>query len=275
MNTKEIMGLANELAGFEETPLDSKIYVPGNNIKKILIGIDIGAGELLMAKNLGYDLVIAHHPVSVAGKYQVYAGHFDHMVAAGVPEEEARRAVDARFETLGLADHVFNHDHVSSSAELLQMPFMNIHQACDEMGRRILQETIDAQLQANPDSTLGQVVEALKTLPEFETALTDIKILMGSPDTRAGKVKVAHGAYTNGGYEVATAYFKNGIGTVAYIHVMAEHLKKLREDNLGNLIVTGHIVSDEIGINPLIDALVERGMEVHPISGLRHRRMKH
>ncbi len=62
MNTSEIMQLANEMAGFKETPEDSQIYVPGENVKKVLFGIDVGSAELMLAKERGYDLVITHHP---------------------------------------------------------------------------------------------------------------------------------------------------------------------------------------------------------------------
>lgn len=63
MNTDEIMALALSMVGFQEIPTDSEIHVPGEGIRKILFGIDIGSAELLMAKDQRYDLVISHHPV--------------------------------------------------------------------------------------------------------------------------------------------------------------------------------------------------------------------
>jgi hypothetical protein len=272
MNTEQIMQVALDLVGFGQIPLDSQIYVPGRDIKKLLIGIDIGAGELSMARQLGYDLVIAHHPVSLAGKYRVYQNHFDHMVEAGVPEDAAREAVDVRYETLALMDQVANHDQVASAAELLGMPFMNIHQPCDEMGRAILQKTIDDHVAGNPDASLEEVCRAISALPEFETALTEVTLALGDPKAPAGRVKVSHGAYTNGGHAIATAYFEAGIDTVLYIHLQPPELEKLRQEAKGNLIISGHIVSDEIGIDPLIDALRAEGLQVECISGLRHRR---
>jgi len=58
MNTHDLMALALDMAGMQEMPLDSAIYVSGEDIRRVLIGIDIGAGEraLSMAKTLG------HHP---------------------------------------------------------------------------------------------------------------------------------------------------------------------------------------------------------------------
>ncbi|MGC9345254.1 MAG: hypothetical protein ACP5ER_00470, partial [Candidatus Bathyarchaeales archaeon] len=62
MNAEEIMELSLKLAGLKEVPEDSAIYMRGNNIRKVLFGIDAGVPELSLAKQLGYDAVIAHHP---------------------------------------------------------------------------------------------------------------------------------------------------------------------------------------------------------------------
>jgi hypothetical protein len=39
-------------------------------------------------------------------------------------------------------------------------------------------------------------------------------------------------------------------------------LDRLRADRKGNLIVTGHIVSDSVGINPFLRELENRGITV-------------
>ena len=72
-------------------------------------------------------------------------------------------------------------------------------------------------------------------------------------------------AGTNGGYEIAKTYFKCGIGTVVYIHVSPLDLAKLKTEKGGNLIVTGHIASDSVGINPLIRRLRREGIKVTTI----------
>lgn len=273
MNTQEIMKLACKMGGFDYIPEDSNIYVPGDNIKKILFGIDITSAELKIAKDLGYDLVIAHHPSCNPNKQKVYLDHTKRMIEEGVPKDEAFEAVNARMESFDLLSQAANHEHVASVAELLNIPFMNIHQPCDEIGRKILQDKVDDILKQNEDATLENIVNGVEEIPEFKTALSEIKILMGKDNNKAGRVVVAHGAFTNGGYEVATAYYKHGIATVIYIHIKENDLIKLRKENKGNLITSGHIVSDEIGINPLIDALEEMGMQVDLISGLRYKRL--
>ena len=66
------MDLALRMVGFEAIPADSEIYVPGDNIRKVLFGIDIGSAELLMAKDQGYDVVISHHPVGGRARLQAW-----------------------------------------------------------------------------------------------------------------------------------------------------------------------------------------------------------
>ncbi|MFQ6064447.1 MAG: hypothetical protein ACE5L6_03125 [Candidatus Bathyarchaeia archaeon] len=94
MNTEEIMEMALKLAGLKEVPEDSAIYISGNNIEKILFGIDTGVPELLLAKELGYDAVVAHHPqggTATTNFHQVFKRHIPQMIAAGVPMKEARK----------------------------------------------------------------------------------------------------------------------------------------------------------------------------------------
>ena len=65
MNTQELMQIALDLVGFDLIPSDSAVYVPGEGIQRVLFGLDIGTAELLMARQLGYDAVIAHHPAGM------------------------------------------------------------------------------------------------------------------------------------------------------------------------------------------------------------------
>ncbi|MDD4079745.1 MAG: hypothetical protein PHP58_08610, partial [Eubacteriales bacterium] len=49
---------------------------------------------------------------------------------------------------------------------------------------------------------------------------------------------------------------------------MQDVIKAVREQNIGNIIVAGHMASDSIGINLIIKALETRGMEVIRMSGV-------
>jgi len=270
VDTKEIMNLSLEIAGLKEVPEDSATYLSGDNIRKVLFCVDAGVPELLLAKQSGYDAVIAHHPpggTAAINIYQVFERHVQQMVTAGIPEREAENAVKKKLEQLEVEAHTRNFAHAVDVAKLLKIPYMNIHTPLDEVGRRIMSEQINSRIRKN--STLQDVVSALKDLPEFKNAITKIKIRLGKAKNSAGKVVVSHGAGTNGGYEIAKTYFKHGIGTVVYIHISPGDLGQLKADGVGNLIVTGHIASDSVGINPLIKELEKRNISVTTIGVVR------
>jgi len=266
VNTEEIMELSLKLSGLKEIPEDSTIYLSGDNIRRVLFCIDSGVPELLLAKQLGYDAVIAHHPpggTAAINFHKVFKRHIQQMIAAGVSAEEAEKAVKKKLEQLEVEAHTRNYAHAVDVVKLLKMPYMNIHTPLDEIGRKIMREKIHSKIRKN--SIVQEVVSALKELPEFKNAITEIKIRLGKAENLAGKVVVSHGAGTNGGYEIAKTYFKHGIGTVIYIHISSADLEKLKADGVGNLIVTGHIASDSVGINSFTKELEKRKISVETI----------
>lgn len=267
MDTTRLMQIALDLVGFKTIPDDSAIYVPGEGIQRLLFGLDIGTAELLMARELGYDAVIAHHPVGVPHRaWRVFERHVALLTAAGVPEEAARAAVAPKMATLRLNGMVTNYEQVPMAARRLGMPFMNVHAPLDELGRRVMQSAVDVLLLSAPDATLRDVVTVLGMLPAAQRAVVPIEVLLGVPGARAGKTLVCHGAYTNGGDGVARSCFQHGIDTVIYIHIAPGELDSLRRDGRGQLIVTGHLLGDAFGIGPYISALRSQGLEVDVLS---------
>ena len=109
-------------------------------------------------------------------------------------------------------------------------------------------------------------------IPEFKAAKTRIVLRMGKTDHPLGKWAVHHGAGTNGGVPVARAAFDHGIDTVFYIHIDAGALRRLWElfgrEGSKNLVVTGHLSSDSIGINTLVREIRARGVQVDTYSGI-------
>ncbi|HEX9037769.1 MAG TPA: hypothetical protein VF808_12360 [Ktedonobacterales bacterium] len=270
VTTERLMAIALEMAGWSATPGDCAIYYPGARINHVLMGIDAGAAELFMARQLGYHAVIAHHPAGYAGPFwDVYHLHVGQMTAAGVPRDVAEAAVAPRIEEFQAASQRENYDHAASVARLLETPFLNIHSPLDEVGRRVMQETVDAATAANPALTLADLRDALLALPPYAAARTTMRAALGSWDTPAGRVVVSHGAYTNGGYPVARAYLTHGIDTVCVIHFPLEDAKRLAAERVrGNILVMGHIAGDSVGILPYIARLREEGLEVTTFSGI-------
>lgn len=273
MNTKELMSIALELAGLDYLPSDSSINVEGKNIKKILIGVDMETPELLLARELGCDCVVSHHPKADTSRTEftkVMESQIDKMVEFGVPINKAQKALKPRLETVGLGTHVSNFDRVSSAARLLNMPYMNIHQPADIIGQRFVQVYLDERFVDNPKKTLKDVIDALNEIDVYKKTLPGTRpvIRIGSEDDFAGKIAVLMAGGTGGGKDVLKAYFEAGVGTIVSMHCPEDDIKAIKEQNIGNLVVAGHMSSDSIGLNRIIEEWEKHGVEVIKMSGI-------
>lgn len=271
MDTDDLMRLALEMAGLDRVPADSQVYVAGGPLRRLLVAIDVGGSELLLARQRGFDGVAVHHPVGGRARvafHEVLARHVAMMEGAGVPSAEARRAVADLTLAREVGGHASNYDRLPALARLLDLPFLNIHTPWDELGR---QRMVAALEPLDARATVAEGVAALEALPEFAVAETRIAVRLGSPEAPLGRWVVAHGAGTNGGYPVARAYWSHGVDTVVYIHVLPPDLQRMREDpglEGKNLVITGHIASDSLGITPYVRRLREEGLEVTCVGGV-------
>ena len=271
MNTKDIMDVAIGLAGLSEVPADSGIQLEGEDVKKILIGVDMETPEILLGRELGVDLVISHHPNSDSARinfHKVMDRQVDKMVEYGVPINKAQKVLAKRIEEVALGTHVSNYDRASSAARLLKMPFMNIHLPADIIGENIVQKHLDDYTASRPKATCGDIVEALKKIEVYRDAVAGPVIRVGSESSYAGKVIVLFAGGTNGGTDVFKAYFEAGVGTIVCMHVPDGVRKAVAEQNIGNVIVAGHMASDSIGLNKIIEALEDKGLEVQKMAGI-------
>lgn len=271
MNTNDIMDLALKLAGFTEIPGDSSIFYPGENIKKTLFGIDVFNSGIIAAKEHGYDLVISHHPPN-----KTFTARFCNeikdqvklLVKAGVSEKHAAAIVEPIVDKFYNWNRDKNHSEVISLAAKLEMPLINIHQPCDELGRRYLQAIPD---KIGQDATVGDLMSRFGQIREVLQSGERIELVCGDLSKRIGRTIVFHGMGTNGGYAVATALFEIGVNTVIYIHLLPyqeNERKLLAKENKGNLILTGHYASDSIGANIFIRELEGLGIDVTRINKL-------
>jgi hypothetical protein len=269
VTTDDLLRIALDLVGYRDIPADSAIHHPASGIRRVIFALDVDGSTLLFAKQSGYDCVISHHPMEqLPNAGAVYARHVQTMMTHGVPEAAARAAVTGRLEELMFAGHPYNFDRVTSVARALDIGFVNIHNPLDELGRRRMQAHVDDFLAAQPAAAVGAVAESLRALPEFRDNPVEVSVRAGSADAPAGRVAVVHGAYTNGGYAVPATLFQHGIPTVLMIHIAPPELARLRQENRGNLIITGHVGGDSMGFTPYLRALRERGLEVRTLGGV-------
>jgi hypothetical protein len=273
ISSDELVDLALGMSEMNHLPADSCVLVPGSGMRKVLFGIDIGAAELMLASQLGCDGVIAHHPAggSATRRFaEVLTRQIELMIDHGVPQDAARAAAQPLISRSLMSGHAANADHVPSVARLLNMPLMNMHLPLDEIGRRIMIDVIDDHITSLDHApSVQDAIDALMTLPEFANADTRIMVPVGAVDNPLGHLAIVHGAGTNGGARIAQTYFEHGIGTVLYIHCAGDEVARLRESGTeGNLIVTGHIASDLLGINRYIAQIESRSVEIVRMSGL-------
>jgi putative NIF3 family GTP cyclohydrolase 1 type 2 len=269
VNTQEILDLALSMAGLKEAPADTGIHVPSQQVKKAMFGVDIDTADLLLARELGCDAVIAHHPgatTSGANMYKVMERSIELMVREGVPINKAQKALKERQDTVGRAEHSGNWDKVTSAAKLLKMTFMNIHMPIDIVSERTVQKHLDSRL--NPKSKLSDVIDALKEMPEFAGEPAGPVIRAGDKDSYAGRVMVSMATGTNCGPNVMKAYYEAGVGTLVMMHIPEDSLKAIKEQNYGNVIIAGHMRSDSVGLNLFVKELEARGIEVIKMSGI-------
>ena len=271
MNTNEIMKIALDLAGLESQPQDTTISVPGEHIKKILVGVDMETAELLLAKELGFDLVVSHHPkadTAMVDFHHVMERQIDKMVEFGVPINRAQKALEKKKKTVEIGMHVTNYDRASSAAKLLGMPYMNIHMPADIIGENFIQQAVNNRIGHHPRTTLQELLDILNEMALYQKSIAKPVIRCGKPSDYAGKVAVLYAGGTNGGSDVYKAYFDCGVGTIIAMHAPEEVIKDVREQNIGNIIVAGHMASDSVGLNEIIKAWQLKGLEVTKMSGI-------
>ena len=59
---------------------------------------------------------------------------------------------------------------------------------------------------------------------------------------------------TEGSKEVFSKLYKTGVRTLVSMHLSEEHLKKVKDANL-NVVIAGHISSDNLGLNLILDRI--------------------
>jgi hypothetical protein len=264
------MALANRLAGCIDTPADSQVYVDGD-VRRVFVGIDVDIGELMLARELGADGVIAHHPIGSRARLGLPAiieRHEEQMRAEGIPAGAAHEAMLARRRPVAHALHTTNYDRVVDAARQLRMPVMNIHLAPDIIGRQFFIDFIRRfDGGAGP---VGDLVAELRTIPEMEVSLVQPELWLGKAENPVGRWTVQMAAGTNGGAPVFRTYYEHGINTILAMHVDDRDLRELEQLPLpgANLVITGHMQSDSIGMNRVIGALEQQGIEVIAGSGV-------
>jgi len=244
-------------------------------IKTALIGIDMEAAEILLADRLSskgrkIDLVISHHPEgkAYANFYEVMHMQADILNKFGVPINIAESLLEGRIKEVERRLAPANHARASDMAILLDMPFMCMHTPTDNMVASFLQKTFDKK---SPD-TLSDIVKILKEIPEYNEAAKNNagpRVLLGSGERKTGKIFVDMTGGTEGAKNIFESLANAGVGTIVGMHLSDDHRKEAEKRHI-NVVIAGHISSDNLGVNLMIDEVLKHGkLEIIPCSGYR------
>ena len=244
-------------------------------VKTMLVGIDIEVGEVLLADKLRekgqkVDLLLSHHPegMALAGFFNVMYMQIDILNRIGVPVNIAESLMTERIEEVERKVLPSNHMRSVDAAQYFNLAFMTCHTPADNCVANYLQGLIDKK---KPD-TLGEIIDILMTIPEYREAAKQNappKIIRGTASNKAGKIFVDMTGGTEGSKNIFSRLSQAGVSTLVAMHLSEEHFKKAKEERM-NVIIAGHIASDNVGLNILLDSLEKKGkFKILPCSGFR------
>lgn len=241
-----------------------------SEVKKVMAGIDMEGGELLVAKHLGdIDAVIAHHPRGRAliGLEDVMHMQADVLNQYGMPINVAEGLLHKRISEVSRSLSPGNHYRAPRLAELLNMPYMCTHTVTDNLVFQFLKKLIEKE---KPE-TIEEVLDMLFEIPEYTIARRNgvgPRIFAGAPANRTGVIAVTEiTGGTEGAHDIYEKMAVAGVGTVIAMHQSEKHRKFAEEAHI-NVVVAGHMSSDSIGMNLFLDEVEKGGVEIVPASGL-------
>ncbi|MCR4395816.1 MAG: NGG1p interacting factor NIF3, partial [Candidatus Saccharicenans sp.] len=220
--------------------------------------------------------LLAHHPSgrALARLSEVMALQVDLLSAFGVTPSVAEQLLEKRIGEIERRLLPVNHNRTVDVARQLNLPLACLHTPADNCVTRYLTDLF----QQKAPERLKDVLNILKEIPEYRTSSRNSvppKILSGSESSRAGKIYVDMTGGTEGSRDIYEKQAAAGISTLVGMHYSEEALEKAKKANL-NVIVAGHIASDTLGLNLLLDQLErETGqtLEVVTVSGFE--RIRH
>lgn len=245
-------------------------------IKNVMVGIDIETPELLLANQLRLsgkkiDLVLAHHPEGKAYStfHNVIGMQAEIMEAQGVPINVSEKFVCSRAAEVGRSVAGSNHQRVYDAAKLLNIPLMTAHTVADNHVVKFLQDKINTL----KPRYLKDIIKFLNEQPEYKYAKTFGNgpfILNGNDKSKCGKVFVDMTGGTEGPTAVIEKLAQAGVGTIVGMHMSERHYKEVEKYKI-NVIIAGHISSDNLGINLMLDGLEKKYGQIEFIecSGFR------
>jgi putative NIF3 family GTP cyclohydrolase 1 type 2 len=264
-----------DVSGLENPFPDSRILVgdPNTEVKSVLVGVDMEVPEVLLADRLrekgeAVDLIISHHPEGqgLINLDKVMALQADEWYRHGVPINVGEALIGKRMQEIYRAFLPRNVERALDVARLLDIPFISMHTVADNQVHSYLTDYFNRK----KPHTVGEVIDGLMEIPEYQAAARTQSgpvAIVGGRDNRAGRIMVDMTGGTEGPQEVLEKLADAGVGTIVAMHYSEKHKDEAEKQKI-NVIIAGHIVSDSLGMNLILDRLEEKGISILPVSGL-------
>jgi hypothetical protein len=262
---------------------DSRVsFDSGRDIKKIIVGVDMESPELVLVdrlneKGMKIDAVMGHHPTGRAssGFTDVMSMQSDIFNKFGVTISAAEAMLGKRMRDVNERFMPGNHYRASDAAKLLNISLFNIHTPADNCVVDFLQKKFDME----KPKRVSDIMDMLYEEPEYaESARRSSPpvILVGDKSRRVQKVFVDMTGGTEGPADVYKKLCDRGVDTVVGMHFSGDHKKAIEEAQM-NAVIAGHISSDSLGLNILLDGMIKKAgaFEIIEASGFtRYSRIK-
>jgi hypothetical protein len=232
-------------------------------IENILVGIDIETPELLLADRLRLqgkkiELALAHHPEgrAYANFYEVMGMQADILNKYGVPINIAEDLLAKRMKDVSRKVMPINHFRAVDAAELLDISFICVHTPADNFVTTYLQDLLDKKRPERVEDT----IRLLKEIPEYKQSTArgnGPKVIVGSEKRRTGKIFVDMTGGTEGSEEALEKLSDSGVGTIVGMHMSEKHYQNAEKFHM-NVVIAGHIASDTLGLNLLLDRVIKK-----------------
>ena len=240
-------------------------------VSTILIGVDMEAPELLLAdrlkeKGLMVDLVIAHHPEgrALSALGEVMHLQKDGLARVGLKKEIADELMNARISEVSRSLLAVNHTRAVDVAKLLNIPYMCIHTPADNHVNTYLTKLMNK----TKPKKLKDVIKQLSAIPEYQDAVKNgagPTIICGKETDLAGKIMVDMTGGTEGSKKVFARLSQAGVQTIIGMHFSETHYQNAKAEKV-NLVIAGHISSDNLGINLLLDNIEKEQGDLKVVS---------
>jgi hypothetical protein len=174
----------------------------------------------------------------------------------GVPINVAENLLQDRMKEVERKLLPVNHTRAVDIARLLDIPFVCLHTPADNMVAGYLQDLFDRE----KPRRLRDVMGLLRDIPEYREAVKNNagpKILLGAGEQRSGKVFVDMTGGTEGSKDIMEHLSQSGVGTMVAMHLTEDHRKEAEKHYI-HVVIAGHISSDTLGLNLLLDRIESR-----------------